>query len=114
MIGSLTVEEMLMYTAELKLPSSVSKESKRARVEQLIDALGLEVCRQTRIGSALVRGISGGQAKRVNIGIALITDPRILFLVSTRCRHKQKQGGMYLLPHTLIHNYAFFSTKQPQ
>jgi ABC-type sulfate/molybdate transport systems ATPase subunit len=26
------------------------------------------------------RGISGGQAKRVNIGIALVTNPRVLFL----------------------------------
>ena len=36
--------------------------------------------RDTRIGSVLERGISGGQAKRVNIGIALVTNPRVLFL----------------------------------
>jgi hypothetical protein len=34
----------------------------------------------TRIGSALKRGISGGQAKRTNIAIALITDARVLLL----------------------------------
>lgn len=28
----------------------------------------------------MARGISGGQAKRVNIGLALVTNPRILFL----------------------------------
>jgi ABC-type multidrug transport system ATPase subunit len=33
-----------------------------------------------RIGSVLKRGISGGQAKRTNIGIALITQPEVLFL----------------------------------
>jgi ATP-binding cassette, subfamily G (WHITE), member 2 len=33
-----------------------------------------------RIGDPLVKGISGGQAKRTNIGIALITNPRVLFL----------------------------------
>lgn len=32
------------------------------------------------IGNAMVKGISGGQAKRTNIGIALITSPRVLFL----------------------------------
>jgi hypothetical protein len=32
------------------------------------------------IGSPMTKGISGGQAKRVNIGIALITAPRVLFL----------------------------------
>lgn len=36
--------------------------------------------RDTLIGSTMVKGISGGQAKRTNIGIALVTNPRILFL----------------------------------
>ena len=40
----------------------------------------LQRCRNVRIGTQLARGISGGQAKRVNIGIALITNPRVLFL----------------------------------
>ena len=76
LIPILTVEEMLMYTAELKLPSSTTVEEKKRRVDHLIRKLGLEVCRHTQIGSALVRGISGGQSKRVNIGIALITEVR--------------------------------------
>jgi ATP-binding cassette subfamily G (WHITE) protein 2 len=42
--------------------------------------LGLEACRAVRIGGAAARGVSGGQAKRVNIGIALIANPRVLFL----------------------------------
>lgn len=53
---------------------------KKRRVEVMIQKLGLEVCRNTQIGNPLKRGISGGQAKRVNIGIALISMPRILFL----------------------------------
>ena len=36
--------------------------------------------RHTVIGSQAVRGISGGQAKRTNIGISLVTNPRVLFL----------------------------------
>lgn len=76
----LTVEEMLMYTAELKKPISESKESKLEAVEELLDVLALESCRKVLIGSELSRGISGGQCKRVNIGIALITNPRVLFL----------------------------------
>ena len=43
--------------------------------------LALGSCRHTKIGSQLAKGISGGQAKRTNIGIALITNPRVLFLV---------------------------------
>ena len=80
LLDILTVEEMLMYTAELKRPMQESKETKQNAVEELIDVLGLESCRSVRIGSPLARGISGGQAKRVNIGIALITNPRVLLL----------------------------------
>lgn len=36
--------------------------------------------RHVKIGNPLEKGISGGQAKRTNIGIALITNPRVLFL----------------------------------
>ena len=80
LVGELTVENMLRYTADLKLPSSVSATEREARVEEVIQMLALETCRKTVIGSALSRGISGGQAKRVNIGLALITRPPILFL----------------------------------
>ncbi|GAX73408.1 hypothetical protein CEUSTIGMA_g860.t1 [Chlamydomonas eustigma] len=76
----LTVREMLMYTAELKRPLSETPESKKADVDALIGALALDVCRNTLIGSYEKRGISGGQAKRTNIGIALVTNPRVLFL----------------------------------
>ena len=43
--------------------------------------MALEKCRNTKIGNPqLDRGISGGQAKRVNIGIALITNPKVLYM----------------------------------
>eukprot|EP00775_Hariotina_reticulata_P005937 gene5937-6176_t len=76
----LTVEEMLMYTAELKRPLSEPLKAKQAAVEALMDKLALTSCRNVKIGNPLVKGISGGQAKRTNIGIALITNPRVLFL----------------------------------
>lgn len=46
----------------------------------MIAQLGLEGCRNSKIGDELVRGISGGERKRVSIGIELVTDPHILFL----------------------------------
>ena len=46
----------------------------------MISQLRLEECRKTVIGGELVKGISGGQKKRVNIGLSLITRPPILFL----------------------------------
>ena len=71
---------MLLYTAELKRPMSESMESKKAAVEELLHDLALTQCRDVKIGDPMTKGISGGQAKRTNIGIALITNPRVLFL----------------------------------
>eukprot|EP00884_Botryococcus_braunii_P014587 jgi/Botrbrau1/23129/Bobra.0243s0059.1 len=80
LIGNMTVREMLLYTAELKNPTSMTLEGKRARVEEVISELGLASCGDVIIGSDMQRGISGGQAKRANIGLALVSNPRVLFL----------------------------------
>jgi ABC-type multidrug transport system ATPase subunit len=76
----LTVEEMLLYTAELKRPLSEPFAAKKAVVESVIGSLGLASCRDVMCGDAAHKGISGGQAKRVNIGLALVTNPRVMFL----------------------------------
>ncbi|KNC76603.1 hypothetical protein SARC_10904 [Sphaeroforma arctica JP610] len=76
----LTPKEILFYTARIRLPRSVGTAYINERVAKVINELGLDVCQDTMIGNAQIRGISGGQAKRVNIGIELITDPRVLFL----------------------------------
>jgi len=80
LVGELSVEQMLAYTAALKLPGSTTAEERAERVDEVIQRLDLESCRGTIIGSSLIRGISGGQAKRVNIGLAMITRPKILLL----------------------------------
>ena len=80
LVGELTVGEMLMYTAELLLPAEMPLANRKHRVEQVIEQLKLDDCRDTVIGGVLKRGISGGQAKRVNIGLALIPSPPVLFL----------------------------------
>lgn len=84
LLPMLTPYEMLLYTAELKLPADVSREEKRRRVESVIKKLSLQSCRDVRIGNVFARGISGGQAKRTNIGIALVAEPRVLFLDEVR------------------------------
>jgi ATP-binding cassette, subfamily G (WHITE), member 2 len=66
--------------AQLKRPLSEGRASKAAAVNQLLGQLGLTGCADVPIGDPLAKGISGGQAKRTNIGIALISDPRVLFL----------------------------------
>lgn len=76
----LTVEETLMFAAEFRLPRSLSKSKKNLRVQALIDQLGLRNAAKTVIGDEGHRGISGGERRRVSIGIDIIHDPILLFL----------------------------------
>ncbi|XP_039173872.1 ABC transporter G family member 6 [Eucalyptus grandis] len=76
----LTVEETLMFAAEFRLPRTLSKSKKRMRVQALIDQLGLWNAAKTVIGDEGHRGVSGGERRRVSIGIDIIHDPIILFL----------------------------------
>ncbi|KAL5743100.1 hypothetical protein ACOSP7_029832 [Xanthoceras sorbifolium] len=76
----LTVEETLMFSAEFRLPRFISKQKKRARVQALIDQLGLRSAAKTVIGDEGHRGISGGERRRVSIGVDVIHDPILLFL----------------------------------
>lgn len=76
----LTVEETLMFAAEFRLPRSLSKSKKKMRVQALIDQLGLRNAAKTIIGDEGHRGVSGGERRRVSIGIDIIHDPIILFL----------------------------------
>ena len=50
------------------------------RVEETIRDLGLTDVTHNRIGTPIQRGVSGGQKRRVTIGVSLVTLPRILFL----------------------------------
>lgn len=76
----LTVEETLMFSAEFRLPRTLSKSKKKMRVQALIDQLGLRNAAKTIIGDEGHRGVSGGERRRVSIGIDIIHDPIVLFL----------------------------------
>ncbi|CAJ2672912.1 unnamed protein product [Trifolium pratense] len=76
----LTVKETLTYAARLRLPKTFTKEQKENRALDVIYELGLERCQDTMIGGSFVRGISGGERKRVCIGNEIIINPSILFL----------------------------------
>ncbi|KAL9979697.1 hypothetical protein ACROYT_G017399 [Oculina patagonica] len=77
---SLTVKEVLIYQANLRLPSFISMDEKRRRINEVLKLLDLVGVKNTKIGDEESRGISGGQRKRVNIGMELVTDPTLLFL----------------------------------
>ena len=77
--GFFTVTEMLTYTACLKMPPKYSFAQKSGRVDEVITQMGLTKARATKIGGAMVRGVSGGEAKRISIAIGLLNNPRIMF-----------------------------------
>jgi ABC-type multidrug transport system ATPase subunit len=80
MHDDLTVYENLSFSAQLRLPSSMTDEQKKAIVEDALHLIGLDLIRDSVVGSPEKRGVSGGQKKRVNIGIELVAYPRVLFL----------------------------------
>ncbi|MFQ6647535.1 hypothetical protein Gotur_021321 [Gossypium turneri] len=74
----LTVEETLMFSAKLRLRLPQAQLS--SRVKSLIQELGLEHVAMARVGDDRVRGISGGERRRVSIGVDVIHDPKVLIL----------------------------------
>ncbi|CAO1622820.1 unnamed protein product [Parajaminaea phylloscopi] len=75
-----TVREALRFAADLSLPENVSDDEKAGIVQGTITTLGLQAVGDTLIGQRGHRGISGGEKRRVSIGIALVARPRILIL----------------------------------
>uniref|UniRef100_A0A803N0E5 ABC transporter domain-containing protein n=1 Tax=Chenopodium quinoa TaxID=63459 RepID=A0A803N0E5_CHEQI len=76
----LTVRETLTYAAYLRLPKKLTKKEKEQRAMDVICELGLERCQDTMIGGSFVRGVSGGERKRVCIGNEILINPSLLFL----------------------------------
>jgi ABC-type multidrug transport system ATPase subunit/Ca2+-binding EF-hand superfamily protein len=76
---TLTVYENFFYSAALRLPDATDSE-RDLIIEDVISLLELSHIRDSVVGSVDKRGISGGQRKRVNIGLELVADPSILFL----------------------------------
>lgn len=76
----LTVTETLVFTALLRLPNSLTREEKEAHAKMVMDQLGLTKCKDSIIGGPFLRGVSGGERKRVSIGQEMLINPSLLFL----------------------------------
>ena len=78
--AELGVAESLYYAGRLRFPKDVGSETINGEVERVLDELGIQNIKDSRIGSVLRRGISGGQRKRVNLGQELLTrSTKVLF-----------------------------------
>jgi len=76
----LTVWEAVRYSAKFRLPPDYSEEEIERRVLTTLQQLGLEGVKHLQIGKPEKKVLSGGQRKRVNIAMELVTDPVIMFL----------------------------------
>ncbi|KVH93404.1 AAA+ ATPase domain-containing protein [Cynara cardunculus var. scolymus] len=77
---TLTVKETVYYSAELQLPKLMPKSEKRERADRTIRDMGLQDSMNTRIGGWGIKGLSGGQKRRVGICLQLLTHPKLLLL----------------------------------
>lgn len=80
LLATETPRECLRFSAYLRLPRASGAGSHETFVGMLLSTLQLDKCADTIVGSALVKGISGGEKKRTAVGIELITNPKVLFL----------------------------------
>lgn len=77
--GSLSVRETLAFA--VAIASDKAEDNERvAMVDGILKQLGLQDCAENKIGTVFYKGISGGQKRRVSIGLSLVTDPDLLFL----------------------------------
>ncbi|KAK8675921.1 hypothetical protein V6N13_033980 [Hibiscus sabdariffa] len=92
-IGEMTVRETLAFSARCQgvgdrydMLAELSRREKQANIKPdpdidvFMKILGLEVCADTMVGDEMVRGISGGQKKRVTTGEMLVGPAKALFM----------------------------------
>jgi ABC-type multidrug transport system ATPase subunit len=80
LLPTLTVRETLRYSADLRLPPPTTETERRKVVEEVILELGLKECADTKIGNSQHKGCSGGEKRRVSIGVQMLSNTSVLFL----------------------------------
>lgn len=80
LLSNLTVQENIYFAARLKTPQDVPDDQVTATVEETMQQLGLFKVRNSLVGGLKVRGISGGERKRVSVACELVVRPSLLLL----------------------------------
>ncbi|XP_039067178.1 pleiotropic drug resistance protein 3-like [Hibiscus syriacus] len=76
----LTVEESLMYSAWLRLPSYIDSKTKDNFINEVLETIELEEIKDSIVGIAGVNGLSTEQRKRLTIAVELVANPSIMFM----------------------------------
>ncbi|XP_065856266.1 ABC transporter G family member 15-like [Euphorbia lathyris] len=80
LLGTLTARETLTYSARLRLPRTMTNTEIDQVVEETMITIGLEESGENRVGNWHSRGISGGEKRRLSIGLEMLTEPHLMFL----------------------------------
>lgn len=75
-----TIRESLIYSAFLRLPKDVDKETKVAFVDEVMELVELDNLRDALVGLPSVTGLSTEQRKRLTIAVELVANPSIIFM----------------------------------
>lgn len=79
-IGVLTVRQTLEYASQLRMNETVPLSDKNKRVDEILEYLGLMEHANTVVGNETIRGLSGGQLRRLSIGVEIVNLPDLIFL----------------------------------
>lgn len=73
--ADLTVEQALSFAAQMRMPSDTTPAERQQRIHEVLDDIGLSHRRKVQI-----KLLSGGQQRRVSIGVELLNKPSLFFL----------------------------------
>lgn len=80
LMGIFSARETLWYAARFHYGYGTNDAEISEKVESIIDSIGLRGCADTIVGNIFMKGLSGGQIRRLSIGVELIRSPAILLL----------------------------------
>lgn len=78
-IPSLTVREHLLFQSRVRMDGDVSSEERLERIEKVMKLVGLKKAEKVLIGDEKLKGISGGEKRRLSFASEFLTNPSILF-----------------------------------
>jgi ABC-type multidrug transport system ATPase subunit len=69
---------VLQFVVDMKIAGSAATKAKK--IEEISQELNITKCLDTRIGTFEIKGISGGEMRRLSIAEEILYEPQVLFL----------------------------------
>ncbi|XP_073108812.1 pleiotropic drug resistance protein 3-like [Elaeis guineensis] len=76
----MTVEESVIYSAWLRLPSQIDPEKRRTFVDEVLETIELDQIKDALVGMPGVNGLSTEQRKRLTVAVELVSNPSVIFM----------------------------------